>query len=181
MTNEGRRVNQKEWKKDAGYGLRWMVEIIMSTFKRVSGESVRALTPRTAFIEVATKVAAYNRNPDIGDEAIREGTNRLARAYGAVAARRGKAAPAGRGDGRTQGSRPCHHTAVRSPAACGPRCGKVPDPLDRNRPDAPCRTVRASYSKTRRPETRPARVVSNCDTDYFTAYIIIIRPLTPKQ
>ena len=53
---------------------------------KVFGESVRALTPRTAFIEVATKVAAYNRNLDIGDEAIREETNRRVRAYGAVAA-----------------------------------------------------------------------------------------------
>ena len=86
MTNEERRANQKEWKKDTGYGLRWMVEIIISAFKRVFGESVRALTPRTAFIEVAAKVAAYNRNLDIGDEAIREETNRRTQAYGAVAA-----------------------------------------------------------------------------------------------
>ena len=86
MTNEERRANQKEWKKDTRYGLRWMVEIIISAFKRVFGESVRALTPCTAFIEVAIKVAAYNRNLDIGDEAIREETNRRAQAYGAVAA-----------------------------------------------------------------------------------------------
>ena len=66
------------------------------------------------------------------------------------------------------------------PAACGPHCRKASDPPDRNRsdvpyagpgrrnwgPDAPCRTVRASSSKTRRPETRPARAVSNCDTNY---------------
>ena len=157
-----------------------MVEIIISAFGRVFGESVRALAPRTAFIEAATKVAACNRNPDIGDEAIREETNRRAQAYGAVAARCGKAAPARHGAGRTRGSHPCRHTAVRSPAACGPRYGKAPDPTDRNRsdvpyagsgrrnwgPDAPCRTVRASSSKTRRPETRPARAVSNCGADH---------------
>ena len=85
MTNEERRANRKGW-KNARYGLRWMVEIIISAFKRVFGESVRALTPCTAFIEVATKVAAYNRNLDIGDEAIREETNRRVQAYGAVAA-----------------------------------------------------------------------------------------------
>ena len=79
-------ADQKEWKKDTRYGLRWMVEIIISAFKRVFGESVRALTPHTAFIEVATKVAAYDRNLDIGDEAIREETNRRVREYGAVAA-----------------------------------------------------------------------------------------------
>ena len=86
MTNEERRANQKEWKKDTRYGLRRAVEIIMSAFKRVFGESVRALMPRTAFIEVAAKAAACNRNLDIGDEAIREETNRRVRAYGAVAA-----------------------------------------------------------------------------------------------
>ena len=86
MTKDGRMANQKEWKKDTRYGLRWMVEIIISAFKRVFGESVRVLTPRTAFTEVATKVAAYNRNPGIGDEAIREETNGRVRAYGAVAA-----------------------------------------------------------------------------------------------
>ena len=68
----------------------------MSAFGRVFGESVRA---RTAFIEAAAKAAACNRNPDIGDEAIREGTNGRVRAYGAAAARRGKAARPGAGQG----------------------------------------------------------------------------------
>ena len=76
MKKEERRANQKEWKKDTGYGLRWMVEIIIPAFKRVFGESVRVITPRTAFIEAVTNVATYNRNLDIGDEAIREETNR---------------------------------------------------------------------------------------------------------
>ena len=62
-----------------------MVEIIISAFKRVFGESVRALTPRMAFIGAAAKVAAYSRNLNIGDEAIREETNRRAQAYGAAA------------------------------------------------------------------------------------------------
>ena len=71
MTNGERRLNQKEWKKDVRYGLRWIVEIVISAFKRVFGESVRALKPHTAIIEIATKVAAYNRNLDIGDAAVR--------------------------------------------------------------------------------------------------------------
>ena len=46
-------------------------EIVISAFKRVFGESVRALTPHTTNIEIATKIAAYNENLDIGDEEIR--------------------------------------------------------------------------------------------------------------
>ena len=56
MTNGERRLNRKEWKKDVEYGLRWIVEIVRSAFKRVFGESVRALKPHTAIIEIATKV-----------------------------------------------------------------------------------------------------------------------------
>ena len=71
MTKGERRLNQKEWKEDVEYGLRWIVEIVISAFKRVFGESVRALKPHTAIIEIATKVAAYNHNLDIGDAAVR--------------------------------------------------------------------------------------------------------------
>ena len=71
-----------------------------------------------------------NRNLGIGDEAIREEANRRAHSCGAAAARRGKAAPAG----RTRGFASALPSA--STAACGPRYGKAPDHLDRNRPDA---------------------------------------------
>ena len=71
MTRGERRINQKEWKEDVEYGLRWIVEIVISAFKRVFGESVRALKPHTAVIEIATKIAAYNHNLDIGDAAVR--------------------------------------------------------------------------------------------------------------
>ena len=71
MTKKEREANRKEWKKDTRYGLRWLVEIIISAFKRVFGESVRARNPHTAYIEIATKVAAYNCNLDIGDAAVR--------------------------------------------------------------------------------------------------------------
>ena len=78
MRKYERLVNQKEWKSDVRYGLRWLVEIVISAFKRVFGESVRARTPYTAYVEIATKIAAYNRNLDIGDMAIQAlggGTN----------------------------------------------------------------------------------------------------------
>lgn len=47
------------------FGLRWIVEIVISAFKRVLGESVRALKQYTAFIGIATNIAAYNRYLDI--------------------------------------------------------------------------------------------------------------------
>ena len=78
MRKYERLTNRKEWKNDVRYGLRWLVEIVISAFKRVFGESVRARTPYTAYVEIATKIAAYNRNLNIGDMAIRElggGTN----------------------------------------------------------------------------------------------------------
>lgn len=71
MTKAERRANQKEWKEDIEYGLRWIVEIVISAFKRVLGESVRALKPYTAFVEIATKIAAYNMYLDIDEEAIK--------------------------------------------------------------------------------------------------------------
>ena len=70
MTKAERKLNQKEWKKNVRYGLRWIVEIVISAFKRVFGESVRARKPHTAVIEIATKVAAYNRNLDIRDAVL---------------------------------------------------------------------------------------------------------------
>ncbi len=70
MMKDERLANQKDWKERVRYGLRWIVEIVISAFKRIFGESVRALTPGTTYVEIATKVAAYNRNLDIGDEAV---------------------------------------------------------------------------------------------------------------
>ena len=71
MTKSERQANQKEWRKRVGFGLRWLVEIVISAFKRVFGELVRALLPHTAYIEIATKIAAYNRTQDVGDRAVR--------------------------------------------------------------------------------------------------------------
>ena len=71
MTKDERRANRKKWKEKVEFGLRWIVEIVISAFKRVLGESVRALTPYTAFIEIATKIAAYNYYLDVGDAAVK--------------------------------------------------------------------------------------------------------------
>ena len=71
MVKKERLANQKDWKERVEYGLRWTVEIVISAFKRVFGESIRALTPHTTNIEIVTKIAAYNENLDIGDEVKR--------------------------------------------------------------------------------------------------------------
>ena len=71
MAKKERLANQQDWKERVEYGLRWIVEIVISAFKRVFGESIRALTPGTTNIEIATKIAAYNENLDIGDKEVR--------------------------------------------------------------------------------------------------------------
>lgn len=70
MTKSERRANQKKWGERAGFGLRWL-EIVISAFKHVFGESMGALLPYTAYIEIAIKIAAYNHAQDIRDRAVR--------------------------------------------------------------------------------------------------------------
>ena len=70
MTTSERRANQKKWRKHVRFGLRWLVEIVISAFKRVFGESARALLPHTAYVGAATKITAYNYTLDVGDEAV---------------------------------------------------------------------------------------------------------------
>ena len=57
MTKAERNLNQKE-RKNVGYGLGRPVKTVTSAFKRVFGESVGALNPHTAVIEIATKVVS---------------------------------------------------------------------------------------------------------------------------
>jgi hypothetical protein len=51
--------------KRAGYGLRWLVEMVISAFKRIFGDAVRAVKPQYILLEIATKIAAYNKRRDI--------------------------------------------------------------------------------------------------------------------
>ena len=60
MTKSERRANRKKWREAVRFGLRWLVEIVISAFERVLRESVRALLPRTAYVKVATKITACN-------------------------------------------------------------------------------------------------------------------------
>ena len=60
LTEEQKKQNQKQWKKDSGYGRRWAVEIAISTFKRVLGENVSARIWCNVIREIKFKVMIYN-------------------------------------------------------------------------------------------------------------------------
>ncbi len=70
MGKDERKKHQKEWKERVGYNSRWMVEIIISTFKRLPGEALRAVKPEYIMIEIATKIAVYNKTRDIMNRAV---------------------------------------------------------------------------------------------------------------
>lgn len=40
---------------------RWMVEIIMTSFKRLLGEALRAVKSECMMIKIATKISIYNK------------------------------------------------------------------------------------------------------------------------
>ena len=65
-----RKKHQKEWKSRVKFSRRWLVEIVISAFKRVLGEPVRAMKPEYIIIEIATKIAVYNKTRDIMREAM---------------------------------------------------------------------------------------------------------------
>ena len=130
-----------------------MAGIIISAFKRAFGESVRAPAPRTAH---RGRRQGGSLQPQFGHRGRGDpGRGKQAGAFVRGRCRTTRKSRSGRADAGVR-----VRTAVSSAAACGPRYGKAPDHLDRNRPDA-----RTSSFRTRRPETRPARIVSNCDTD----------------
>ena len=64
-----RKRHQKEWKDRVGYNSRWMVKIIISSFKRLLGEALR-VKPEYIMIEVATKIAVYNKTRDVMGSAV---------------------------------------------------------------------------------------------------------------
>lgn len=66
-----RRANQKAWKEAKGTGSRWLVEIVISSFKRTLGESVRAVKWPNIIREISGKVRLYNWLLDVSEEAMR--------------------------------------------------------------------------------------------------------------
>ena len=70
MTDAERMANQEKWKKNTGYGRRWLVEIVFSSFKRIFGSAVHAIRMENIAKEVALKVFVYNRMIDVAREAM---------------------------------------------------------------------------------------------------------------
>ena len=70
LDRDERARNQKKWKEKVGYGRRWLVEIVFSSFKRRFGDSVRARTMKNIINEIGIKIKIYNRLLDIAQEAI---------------------------------------------------------------------------------------------------------------
>ena len=70
MGKAERKKRQKEWMAHVKYNGRWNVEIVISAFKRLLGEPVRAVKPMYIQIEIATKIAVYNRTCSIMREAM---------------------------------------------------------------------------------------------------------------
>ncbi len=60
LTEEQKKENQKQWKKNMGYGRRWSVEIAISTWKRILGENISARVWCNVIKEIKFKVMIYN-------------------------------------------------------------------------------------------------------------------------
>lgn len=70
MTKAEREANRAEWKKRVNYGVRWMVEIVISSFKRRFGSSVRSVSMENIAAEIGHKVMIYNRMLAVAREAV---------------------------------------------------------------------------------------------------------------
>ena len=70
MSNDEKKRLREEWKKKAGYGKRWLVEIVFSAFKRMFGEHLYSLKWKNMVQEVRIKVVAYNRLVDMRAGAV---------------------------------------------------------------------------------------------------------------
>ena len=60
MKKDERNRHRKKWKDKVKFGDRWLVEIVISAFKRLLGEAVRAVKPEYILKYMATKIAVYN-------------------------------------------------------------------------------------------------------------------------
>ena len=69
LTDDEREVNRKKWKKKVKYNLRWLVEIVISAFKRNYGDDVMAKNMAYINQEVKQKICTYNKMLRVGWEA----------------------------------------------------------------------------------------------------------------
>ena len=70
LSYDEKRHTQEEWKKRAGYSRRWLVEIVLSAFKKIFGEHPYSLKWESMVQEVRIKVSTYNRLIDMGARAV---------------------------------------------------------------------------------------------------------------
>ena len=68
MSESEREENRKKWKEAVNYGARWLVEIVISAFKRKYGDFVRAKKIEGVRQEIRLKIRAYNHMLKISRE-----------------------------------------------------------------------------------------------------------------
>ncbi len=61
LSKEERQENLRYWKSTAGYGARWIVEIVVSAIKRMFGEDVKALKWSNIVQETKLRIWLYNK------------------------------------------------------------------------------------------------------------------------
>ncbi|MCE2498723.1 MAG: transposase, partial [Nitrosopumilaceae archaeon] len=61
LTADEKEANRRKWKERVRYGERWLVEIVISSFKRLFGDFVRAVRWENVVQEMNLKVHIYNR------------------------------------------------------------------------------------------------------------------------
>jgi len=54
------KADLKEWKKNHGYGYRWMVESAFSAIKRMFGEHIKSVRWKNIVKEIMLKASIYN-------------------------------------------------------------------------------------------------------------------------
>ena len=69
LNDSEREANRRKWKERVRYGTRWLVEIVISAFKRTYGDAVAARKTGNIRQEIRLKIRTYNRMLRIGREA----------------------------------------------------------------------------------------------------------------
>ena len=70
LSKEEREANRAEWKKRVHYTIRWIVEIVISSFKRRMGSAAKAVKMENIIIEIGHKIMIHNRMLAVAREAI---------------------------------------------------------------------------------------------------------------
>ncbi len=65
LSDDTKKENRRYWKSRIEYGQRWIVEIIISAFKRLFGNSVSARKWENIVQEIKLKIAIYNRYQEV--------------------------------------------------------------------------------------------------------------------